>query len=225
MKKCTRCGIEKELNEFSTNKSNRDNKEGHCKICKNRVHKIYDIVEDLDGEIWKDVINYEGVYRVSNFGRVKRYFYHSGNGEYVQRHRLIKNILAKNGYFNITLIKNGLKRPIGVHRLVAQAFIPNQDNKPQVNHINKDRGDNRIENLEWVTHRENISHAYNLKDTKSSFMGVGYVGHRKNKWVALIHVNGRNIKIGYFDTDIEAAKAYNDTLDEYGIDNKYRNSI
>jgi len=105
-------------------------------------------------EIWKVVIGYEGLYQVSNFGNVK-----SLGNEFSRKERLLKPSLQSKGYFNVVLQKNGKRKTVLVHRLVAEHFIPNIKNKPQVNHINGIKTDNRAENLEWLSHRENLDHA------------------------------------------------------------------
>ena len=107
-------------------------------------------------EIWKDIKGYEGKYQVSNKGNIKSLKQFNKRGVDL----IIK--LGKNntGYTIVRLTKNNkLKTPL-VHRLVAQAFIPNPDNKPQVNHKNGNKADNTVENLEWVTRSENQKHAY-----------------------------------------------------------------
>lgn len=101
-------------------------------------------------EQWKDIDGYEGIYKISNFGNVLS----------VKNNKLRAIHLDKDGYCRVMLCKNGRKKSSIVHRLVANAFIPNLENKPQVNHKNGIKTDNRLENLEWVTNSENMKHAF-----------------------------------------------------------------
>ena len=106
-------------------------------------------LESLDGEIWRPIAGYEN-YQVSNFGRVKSFY----NGKV----KILKPALL-GGYLRIDLRKNGKRKMIFVHNLVAKAFIPNPNNKPQVNHIDGCKLNNYVGNLEWATQSENIQHA------------------------------------------------------------------
>lgn len=112
----------------------------------------------MEKEVWKSVVGYEGFYEVSSLGRVKSL---PRNGT-VSTGRVLCPELDKNGYLRVLLQKNGDKKHCLVHRLVAQAFIPNPENKPQVNHKNGVRGENCTANLEWVTASENQQHKFDV---------------------------------------------------------------
>lgn len=110
-------------------------------------------------ENWRDIKEYEGLYQVSNFGRVRsldRYVNNRHkNGNKLVKGKLLKQVKLSGGYLGVTLCKNNVIKTHSVHRLVAQAFKPNPQNKKCVNHLNKIRTDNRAENLEWCTYKEN----------------------------------------------------------------------
>jgi len=113
-------------------------------------------------EIWKDIKGYKD-YEVSSYGNVRSLKFN--------RIKLLTHIKDKYGYLKNGIYSNGKMKKILVHRLVALEFIPNLKNKPQVNHINGIKTDNRVENLEWNTAKENINHAV-LNGLHKSLKGV-----------------------------------------------------
>ena len=119
------------------------------KLMEEKQHK--NTVTDQQDEVWKDVVGYEGLYRISNQGTVCR-LYKNGKVNFMTPRIL-------NGYWRVKLCNGNTQKEYFLHRLIAQAFIPNPDNKPEINHINGIKTDNRIENLEWVTRSENAIHA------------------------------------------------------------------
>lgn len=100
-------------------------------------------------EVWKPINGFEGIYEVSNKGYIRN-----------AKGRLLKRFIIPQGYLMVELFHNYKRTHARVNRLVAEAFLPNPDNKPEVNHKNGDKLDNRVENLEWTTKSENMIHAY-----------------------------------------------------------------
>ena len=101
-------------------------------------------------EIWKDVVGYEGLYEVSSLGRVKS----------VKRNKILSQKHNWDGYLRIQLWRNNKNKYVSIHRLVAEAFIENPNTKPFINHIDGNKQNNKVDNLEWCTQKENIKHAF-----------------------------------------------------------------
>ena len=112
----------------------------------------------MEEEIWKPIKDFEGYYEVSNIGRVRSLNYRNTGKE-----KVLKNIECSNGYLIVNLTKNGKQKIFKVHRLVAEAFIPNPEGKPYIDHINTIRTDNRVSNLRWVTQKENCNNELSKK--------------------------------------------------------------
>ena len=116
-------------------------------------------------EEWKDIPNYEGWYQVSNLGNVRsldRKIIYSNGKIYIAKGKNLKPTLRKNGYYYVTSAKNSNKPKFDIHKLVAFVFIDNPNNYPCVNHIDGNKYNNRIDNLEWCTYSENAIHADRL---------------------------------------------------------------
>lgn len=119
-------------------------------------------VDNLEGEVWKDVVGWEDSYEVSNLGRIrtKNRLRKGKNDSDAQVSVHIKeSYIDADGYERISLYQDSKTKLAGVHRLVAEAFIPNPDNLPQVNHIDGDKSNNNSNNLQWVTNEQNIRHS------------------------------------------------------------------
>ena len=136
-------------------------------------------------EIWKDIVGYEGLYQVSNCGRVKslsRYMNNKNGGKSLLKERILKSAYTKKGYLRVGLCKYSKTKPFSVHRLVAQAFIPNPNNLPQVNHKDENKENNFVyinedgtadlekSNLEWCTNEYNSN--YGTKNERLAFYKI-----------------------------------------------------
>ena len=120
----------------------------------------------MNEELWKDIAGYEGLYQVSNMGQVKRLCTKvnaKNNSTRIKKEKILKKATYSWGYEYVCLSVNVKREKKKVHRLVAETFIPNPNNLPQVNHINGVKNDNRVSNLEWCNNSENMKHMYRLK--------------------------------------------------------------
>lgn len=116
-------------------------------------------LENLPGEMWKDIPDYDGDYQESNFGRTKSFKN--------RKEKILKPLLNDNGYLKVILSKSGKATYYYIHNLVDMLFIPNPENKPQINHIDGCKLNNHFENLEYLTDKENLDHAVKLGLIKS----------------------------------------------------------
>lgn len=118
--------------------------------------------EELKNEMWKDIIGYEGLYQISNLGRIKsleRKVRHNYGGLRIVPEKILKPSPDGDGYLYISLSKEGKKKNPKIHKLVAYHFLENPDNLPQVNHLDEDKNNNRLSNLEWCTCLHNLTHS------------------------------------------------------------------
>lgn len=146
-------------------------------------------------EEWREVQDYPG-YSVSNLGRVKSL---KRGGQRILRPNYRKEYLV------VGLYKNNIKHNVAIHRLIAMTFIPNHDNKPDVDHINRSKTDNRVVNLRWATESEN---AFNIRCWATNTSGFRGVYLMNGKYTSKMTVNGNNIHLGHFDTPEEAHAVY-----------------
>jgi len=123
-----------------------------------------DIIIDLPSEKWLNCVGYEGYYMVSNKGRVKSVYREikgsiRGGGSFRRGQKLIKFKIGNTGYYTCTLSKLSIRKDVFVHRLAALAFIKNKKNLPFVNHLDFNKLNNSVENLEWCNQKRNVHHA------------------------------------------------------------------
>ena len=159
-------------------------------------------------EIWKDIKDYEGIYQVSNLGRVKSLNRVTSIGRKLSG-RELKQTKTRGGYFKVFLSKKSKVKQFDVHRLVALTFIPKELHNEVVDHINGVKTNNKLDNLQFITQRYNTS-----KDKKggtSEYVGVT-MSKASKKWKTTIKINGKNVHLGYFDDEYEAHLAYQNKL-------------
>lgn len=157
-------------------------------------------------EIWKDINGYEGLYQVSNLGNVRSIdrVVLSGGRKKPLRGVILKQTIGSHNYNTVVLSVNGNVKTKTVHRLVAIAFIPNNENKPEVNHKKGDRRDNRACRLEWVTPKENSAHAKHVLDAPSYREGA-----RNIRSIETIQISADGFILNVYESRAEAAKEHN----------------
>jgi hypothetical protein len=165
-------------------------------------------------EIWKDVKGYEGLYQISSFANLKsldRYVNHSAGGLRLMKGKTIIPSISNKGYLAVSLSKNGKRNSTTIHVLMAVAFLNHNScgYNIVVNHINFNRTDNRISNLELISARENTNQKH-IKST-SKYTGVCW-SKSANKWRSEIHYNGYQKYLGVFVNEIDAHLAYQNAL-------------
>lgn len=180
-------------------------------------------VLNSNNEIWKSVSH---VHEVSNLGRIRNL---NGN--------VLKPWISTTGYYNVKFIIEGTRKNIKLHRLICEAFIPNPDNKPDVNHIDGNKLNNNAWNLEWCTHLENMQHAssnglINRKPRTTGIkLGKGSKYHNvcwdreRSKWSGAVRINNKSYGARRFTSEIDAALHVNYLLDLYDLVDRPRNII
>lgn len=165
-------------------------------------------------EIWRDIPNYEGRYKISSTGIVKSTVLikkHRYSNEFVSKEIILKTQNGASGYKKVSLSKGNIIKNANIHQLVAIAFlghVPNQ-HKSVVDHINHDKHDNRVENLRIVTQRENSGHRKNKGTSK--YNGVHWC-KRGKRWVASIRINNKLKSLGYYKIEHDAHLAHEKAL-------------
>lgn len=172
-------------------------------------------------EVWKDIKGYEGLYQISTNGRVKSLLKVTkfGNRLKVNEEMILKPALGKRGYYVVSLNHNGKSKTFTIHRLIAEAFIPNPLNKKFIDHINTIKTDNRIENLRWVTSKENSNNILTLKHSSES---------TSKKWKEGCYNNRNNIhyrKVQQFDKEGNLIATYDSIIEASEITGVERSSI
>jgi hypothetical protein len=184
----------------------------HCVLDKPSISEDFNFMEhylnleltDIENETWVPIRGYEINYQVSSMGRIKTNGLYRNIGV-----RILKQNLKKNGYIYISLCKNNSYRYFRVHRLVAINFIENTYNKPSVNHKNGIKTDNRVENLEWVTNKENSVHSVLTGLYKSPRHWVGITGSKHPRSVSVHQLNDNGEIVNTFCSALDASKHAN----------------
>lgn len=149
----------------------------------------------MQEELWKAIKGYEGLYQVSNLGKIKNLI----------TNKILKGFYNKKGYLSVKLYNKNNTKTFYIHRLVALNFINNTENKLQVNHINGIKDDNNLSNLEWCTNVENMNHRYtSLGKEKYSL----YFNKERNLWESYINYKGTKINLGRFKHKNDALKVF-----------------
>jgi hypothetical protein len=167
-------------------------------------------------EIWKPIPNYEGLYEVSNFGRVKslnRAMKRNNGTSYYVKETILKHGINHDGYRIVSLSVNSKSKTRAIHQLVAEAFLSHIPNGQSlvVNHKDFNRQNNHVGNLEVTTMRENSNRIH--LPSSSKYIGVCWY-NKANKWMARIRINGRQKYLGIFSSDAEASEAYQKELNK-----------
>lgn len=143
-------------------------------------------------EIWKDIPEYEGLYQVSNLGRVKSLRFRNNVCDKEKEHIMALN-KKDNEYLYVSLSKNGIRKNKYVHRLVATCFIQNTNDYEVVNHKDENKTNNNVNNLEWCSQKQNVKHSirkfYKMKSKTNSNTGERYISYRKENDTYRITIN------------------------------------
>lgn len=152
-------------------------------------------------EIWKDIKGYEGWYKVSNLGRVKSLKKWAGNkykAKWIEEESILTPTNNGTGYLFIGLRKDTQRKNRYIHRLVAEHFIENPHNYKEVNHIDFNKRNNIVSNLEWCNRKENVGHSrinmFKQHNTKTGITGEKYIRYRNNRYRVVVNKYDRTFK-------------------------------
>lgn len=192
-----------------------------------------------NNEIWKDIPEFEGRYQASSLGRIRSIQDNHGN----YREHIRATWVSSKGYVYVQLFVKDVRHNVSVHHAVASAFIPNPENKKTVNHIDGNKQNNHVTNLEWNTQSENLKHAHatGLKKGQEHFKGVKLGSTSKfhnvtydparGRWIASVKFQGkmhtRRFPVSKYgdSAEILAATAVNEILDSLGLIDRAKNII
>lgn len=175
---------------------------------------------DESVEIWRDVVGYEGLYQVSSMGRVKSLSREMINGRnfFISKDRILKPCVDTTGYYTLNLWKDRRPHTSKVHKLVAIAFLGHYPcgQGTVLDHINGDKLDNRLTNLQMVTSRQNSTICFRKgRDTLTSkYVGVSW-DKRSRKWDTGIRIEGKYTHLGRYSSEIDASNAYQSALSNF----------
>lgn len=176
-------------------------------------------------EIFVPVTGFEGLYEISNYGRLRN------------ARKIMKTYQINSGYPAAKIVKEGQRTSVLIHRLVAQHFLKPVAGKNEVNHINQEKTDNSVDNLEWMTSKENKAHSYangwteynepskGIKIGKSSKFHNVLWDKNRNKWVGVVRHQKKNHFAKRFDSEVAAAQHVNWILDTLALHDRPRNPV
>ena len=159
-------------------------------------------------EKWKDIPNYKGVYQISDLGRVKSLNYKRQGSS-----KLLKPSTDTLGYRRVFLSKNGLQTNFLVHKLVWESF-KGKYRGVEIDHIDDNPSNNTLDNLQLLTHRENIIKSFKTIKTKNNYTGARKSKSNQTSWFSSVSIKNKTIYLGTFTTELEAHQAYLQAIDK-----------
>ena len=158
---------------------------------------------------YKKIDDYEN-YEVSNQGNVRN----------INANRILKPRKNNNGYYIVNLSKNNIRKTFLIHRLVGFAFIPNPQNLTEIDHIDRNKTNNSISNLRWISKSNNNRNRPKFKNSLSKYIGV-YFHKARGKYVATIRINDKQKHIGYYEKEEDAARAFDNFVRQHNLTEFY----